>query len=190
MSNNIFTLQDKVIVITGAAGLLGKMHAEAVASNGGIPILLDISTKGLKDFSDFLKNKYHTDTAFVEVDITDEIAVKNTSDNISENFLKIDGLINNAANNPAMESSVKNFSRLENFPLDQWNNDINVGLTGAFLCSKYFGQKIADNKKAPKGAFLFLMIKAYCLIKPLFISTISCSLRVPTACLSCSCARM
>jgi NAD(P)-dependent dehydrogenase (short-subunit alcohol dehydrogenase family) len=30
--------------------------------------------------------------------------------------------------------------------LDQWNNDINVGLTGAFLCSKYFGQKIADNE--------------------------------------------
>ena len=44
MSNNIFTLQDKVIVITGAAGLLGRMHAEAVASNGGIPILLDINT--------------------------------------------------------------------------------------------------------------------------------------------------
>ena len=57
MSNDIFTLQDKVIVITGAAGLLGRMHAEAVASNGGIPILLDISTKGLSDFSDFLKNK-------------------------------------------------------------------------------------------------------------------------------------
>ena len=146
MSNDIFTLQDKVIVITGAAGLLGRMHAEAVASNGGIPILLDISTKGLSDFSDFLKNKYRTDTEFIEVDITDEIAVKNTSDNISKNFLRIDGLINNAANNPSVESSVKNFSRLENFPLDQWNNDINVGLTGAFLCSKYFGQKIADNK--------------------------------------------
>ena len=146
MSNNIFTLQDKVIVITGAAGLLGRMHAEAVASNGGIPILLDINTKGLKDFSDSLKNKYHTDTEFVEVDITDEIAVKNTSDNISKNFLRIDGLINNAANNPAVESSGKNFSRLENFPLDQWNDDINVGLTGAFLCSKYFGQKIADNE--------------------------------------------
>jgi NAD(P)-dependent dehydrogenase (short-subunit alcohol dehydrogenase family) len=146
MSNNIFTLQDKVIVITGAAGLLGRMHAEAVASNGGIPVLLDISTEGLKDFSDFLKNKYHTDAEFFEVDITDEMAVKNTSDNISKHFFRIDGLINNAANNPAMESSVKNFSRLENFPLEQWNNDINVGLTGAFLCSKHFGQKIADNK--------------------------------------------
>ncbi len=146
MSNNIFTLKDKVIVITGAAGLLGRMHAEAVASNGGIPILLDINVSGLKDFSDFLKSKYHADTEFVEVDITDEIAVRNTADNISKNFLRIDGLINNAANNPTMKSSVKNISRLENFPLDQWNNDINVGLTGAFLCSKYFGQKIADNE--------------------------------------------
>ena len=41
--NNIFDLQDKVIVITGAAGLLGKKHAEAIAAFGGIPILLDLS---------------------------------------------------------------------------------------------------------------------------------------------------
>ena len=55
-------------------------------------------------------------------------------------------MINNAANNPSIESSSINFSRLENFPIEQWNNDINVGLTGSFLCSKYFGQKIANNK--------------------------------------------
>ena len=146
MDNNIFTLKDKVIVITGAGGLLGRMHAEAVASHGGIPILLDINTKGLRDFSVFLKDKYHTDSEFLEVDITDEMTVKNTSNNICDNFLRIDGLINNAANNPKMESSIKNYSRLENFPLDQWNDDINVGLTGAFLCSKYFGQKIANNE--------------------------------------------
>ncbi len=33
-----------------------------------------------------------------------------------------------------------NFSRLENFPLDQWHADIAVGLTGAFLCSQVFGE--------------------------------------------------
>ena len=144
--DNIFTLKDKVIVITGAAGLLGRMHAEAVASNGGIPILLDINTKGLKDFCDTLNDKYQTKTEFIELDITDEIAVKNTSNNIFDDFSRIDGLINNAANNPSMESSRINYSRLENFPMEQWNKDINVGLTGAFLCSKYFGQKIANNK--------------------------------------------
>ena len=40
----------------------------------------------------------------------------------------------------------KSFSRLENFPLNLWEKDISVGLTGAWLCSKHFGSVIAKNK--------------------------------------------
>ena len=39
----------------------------------------------------------------------------------------------------------KNFSRLENFSLDTWHADLAVGLTGAFLCIKYYGAAIANN---------------------------------------------
>ena len=39
-----------------------------------------------------------------------------------------------------------NFSRLENFSIDNWNNDIGVGLTGAFLCVKHYGFEISKNK--------------------------------------------
>ena len=35
------------------------------------------------------------------------------------------------------------FSRLENFPIDTWEKDIAVGLTGAFLCSKVLGEAMA-----------------------------------------------
>ena len=41
MRDNIFDLSSKVIVITGAAGLLGEMHADAIAGFGGCPILID-----------------------------------------------------------------------------------------------------------------------------------------------------
>jgi NAD(P)-dependent dehydrogenase (short-subunit alcohol dehydrogenase family) len=45
-----------------------------------------------------------------------------------------------------MEASAEvNFSRLENFPLAQWEGDIAVGLTGAFLCSKVFGNHMATS---------------------------------------------
>ena len=47
--NNIFDLNKKLVVITGAAGLLGRNHAEAVAKHNGIPILLDINKEGLDD---------------------------------------------------------------------------------------------------------------------------------------------
>ena len=42
MLENIYRLDGKVIVITGATGLLGRKHAEAIACYGGTPILLDL----------------------------------------------------------------------------------------------------------------------------------------------------
>lgn len=45
---DLFSLSGKVIVITGAAGLLGRNHALAVAAAGGTPVLLDIDTNRLQ----------------------------------------------------------------------------------------------------------------------------------------------
>jgi NAD(P)-dependent dehydrogenase (short-subunit alcohol dehydrogenase family) len=77
-------------------------------------------------------------------DITDLAQVESVRDRILAHFGRIDILINNAANNPKMEArDGKNFTRLENFPLDVWEADIRVGLTGAFLCSRVFGSEMA-----------------------------------------------
>ena len=45
------------------------------------------------------------------------------------------------------KDSLVEFSRFENFPNDQWENQIKVGLTGAFNCCKVFGSEMAFNKK-------------------------------------------
>jgi NAD(P)-dependent dehydrogenase (short-subunit alcohol dehydrogenase family) len=149
MLEDLFRLDGKVVVITGAIGLLGRKHAEAIACYGGTPILLDLSQQAVDDFSNELSEKYKVNSAGFAVDITDEKAIKNNIKLIMDKFGKIDGLVNNAANNPKVEENKNvNFSRLENFPLDIWNNDIAVGLTGAFLCAKHYGYQIAQN---PKG---------------------------------------
>ena len=56
----------------------------------------------------------------------------------------MDVLINNAANDPKVgPGQGVQWSRLENYPLEQWNADVAVGLTGAFLCSRAFGGEMA-----------------------------------------------
>jgi len=61
---------------------------------------------------------------------------------------RLDILINNAANNPKMEKTADvEFSRLEHFPLKQWEADLSVGLTGAFLCSQIIGGEMAKHKR-------------------------------------------
>jgi len=146
MLEKLFRLDNKIIVITGATGLLGRKHAEAVACYGGTPILLDLSQKVIDKFSNELNEKYKVDSIGFAVDITDERSIQDNAKLLMDKFGKIDGLINNAANNPKVEDSKEvNFSRLENFSLDIWNEDISVGLTGSFLCAKHYGFAISKN---------------------------------------------
>jgi len=143
---NIFSLKGKVIVVTGATGLLGKKHVEAIACYGGTPILLDLSQQVIDDFVSKINDKYKVNSVGFEIDITDEKAIEDNVKLLITKFGKIDGLVNNAANNPKVEDSNDvNFSRLENFPLNIWNDDISVGLTGAFLCAKHYGFAISKN---------------------------------------------
>jgi NAD(P)-dependent dehydrogenase (short-subunit alcohol dehydrogenase family) len=160
---DLFNLNRKIVVITGAAGLLGRKHAEAVALYGGIPILLDLSQQIVDSFANELNEKYKVNAVGYSIDITNEEEIKNNAKQLIEEFGKIDGLVNNAANNPKVEENKVNFSRLENFPLDTWNADIAVGLTGAFLCAKHYGFMISKN---PNGGSIVNISSDLGLIAP------------------------
>jgi len=116
---NLFSLKDKVIIVTGACGLLGREHVKAILSAGGNPILLDLNQNLLDNQVIELKKQFNVDISGYAVDITSEIQVQKNCNILIEKFGKIDGLVNNAANNPKVESSKEiNFSRLENFPVE------------------------------------------------------------------------
>tara|TARA_X000001036_G_scaffold438208_1_gene485436 strand:+ start:2820 stop:3647 length:828 start_codon:yes stop_codon:yes gene_type:complete len=146
---DLFTLEGKVIVVTGALGLLGYEYCKAIIEKNGIPILIDINTKLIESKISELKKSFPN--AIFDgyiVDITNEKNIKKNCDEIIAKYGKIDGLINNAANNPKIENNdTINFSRLENFNLENWHNDINIGLLGSFLCIKYYGYAISKNLK-------------------------------------------
>lgn len=145
-----FRLDNKVIVITGGAGLLGRKHAEAVLDAGGIAVLLDITSDALDNATSELGKKYKADRiAGMLADITSLESLEKVRDVILSKYQSIDGLINNAANNPKMEGNAANMAAIqfENFPLQIWINDIAVGLTGSFLCSQVFGAVMAKQHR-------------------------------------------
>ena len=145
-----FSLENKIVIITGGAGLLGRQHAEAVLEAYGIPVLLDISANGLLAAKECLIKKRNNATVetFV-VDITSKDSLLKIKDKLIEIYGHIDALINNAANNPKMETPTDNMgaNQFENFSLDIWNKDISVGLTGALLCAQVFGSQMAIQNK-------------------------------------------
>ena len=138
--NDLFDLTSRVVVITGAAGLLGRQHADAIASGGGIPILLDLNEEEVHKLAQKLEVRYSIAASGYAVDITSEKAVEQCKDQILGKYGKIDGLINNAASNPIIAKSLskQEIGRLENFAMSHWQQDLAVGLTGSFICTKYF----------------------------------------------------
>jgi NAD(P)-dependent dehydrogenase (short-subunit alcohol dehydrogenase family) len=142
----LFDLSHRVALVTGGAGLLGYQHGAILASAGARVVLLDlaIADPGLRARQ--LTEEFGSDNLGLECDITNERSVQETRDLILRKFGRIDILINNAANNPKVESGSTVWSRLENFPLDVWDADIQVGLTGAFLCSRTFGYEMAKQR--------------------------------------------
>jgi NAD(P)-dependent dehydrogenase (short-subunit alcohol dehydrogenase family) len=140
-----FDLTGKVAVITGGAGLLGEKHAEVVAEMGGFPVLLDLQAEKAVTSAAKIAASYQVSSLGFGCDITRPEEVEEAFARVLLTFGRVDILINNAANNPKVEDPGKgsHWSKVENFPLEIWNQDIAVGLTGAFLCAKFFGGEMA-----------------------------------------------
>jgi NAD(P)-dependent dehydrogenase (short-subunit alcohol dehydrogenase family) len=144
-----FNLNGKWALITGGAGLLGKEHARALLEVGANIVLWDVDKENLtKVTNDFSKEFSEKSVSMSVVDISKEDEVRNSCNQLDSQGIIISILINNAAINPKYSSENNGvvFSRVENFNLTDWNYQISVGLTGAFLCSKYLGSKMAINK--------------------------------------------
>ena len=144
-----FRLTNKWALITGAGGLLGIEHARALLSSGANVVIQDIDGSKISEAEKILKSEFSNSKIQVSVsDITSEKSMVDAREELRASGINISILINNAAVNPKYKSldSIGSQSRLENFTLDDWNYQLSVGLTGAFICSKVFGLKMAEEK--------------------------------------------
>ncbi len=146
----LFGLAGKTAVITGGAGLLGYKHAEALMEFGANCVLVDICHEKAEKAAAELSEKFAGNALGVCTDITSKEEVERLKNKVVKHFGNINILINNAANNPKFEEIEKKedlSKRFETFPLQNWMDDISVGLTGAFLCAQIFGTYFAEQNE-------------------------------------------
>lgn len=143
-----FDLSMKTALITGAAGLLGREHAAALLECGATVVLTDLHQEPLERARTELEREGDPARIVLKtLDVTKAEEIHGLAGALEEEGRTIDILVNNAAIDPKVqgEQGIKESSRLENFPLDQWDLQLAVGLTGAFLCSQIFGTRMAKN---------------------------------------------
>lgn len=141
----LFNLEGKTAIVTGALGLIGKQHCIALADAGANVIVSDINEEKCLDFAQDLP----TDSIGLAFDITDKAKVEFAKDRILEKYGHIDILVNNAAINDMVENPVSLLeeSKFENYPLELFRKVIDVNITGMFICSQVFGTEMAKKQK-------------------------------------------
>ena len=150
-----FDLADRTALITGAAGTLGVEHAAALLESNATVILTDIDDAALVSAKKSLSQEFDSSRIFTRaMDVTRQALVRAVAGELNTAGLSVDILINNAAIDPKVKDSrgILEVSRLENFPIEQWDLQVAVGLTGAFLCSQVFGAAMA--KRGNGGVIL------------------------------------
>jgi len=144
--NSLFSLKNKVAIVTGALGLLGRQHCFALAEAGANVVVTDLNGKGCEDFARELGDATSTQPIGFGADITRRASVEVLKDRVWQRHRTIDILVNNAAVNDAFENSstAADRSKFENYPADLWQKSLDVNITGTFLCSQVIGGMMAS----------------------------------------------
>jgi NAD(P)-dependent dehydrogenase (short-subunit alcohol dehydrogenase family) len=132
-----FDVSGRTVIVTGGAGLLGREYGRALAAAGSSVVLADINREEVSEVAAELRG--HPGTAVgVAVDVSEEASVAELVRTTLARFGRIDGLVNNAAVNPAVggDRSAEFELPFERYSLNLWNRTLAVNLTGMFLCAR------------------------------------------------------
>lgn len=137
-------LNDKTIVITGAARGLGAAMAKRLAAHQCKLALVDLDADSVAATAAACKEAGATVKAY-GANVSVEADVVGLFDQVVAEFGGVDGLVNNAGiTRDALLVKYKDGEVLSKMTLEQWQQVIDVNLTGVFLCGREAAQRMIE----------------------------------------------
>ncbi|AEO65656.1 uncharacterized protein THITE_2112832 [Thermothielavioides terrestris NRRL 8126] len=121
--------QGKTVLVTGAAGGLGKAIAEAFFAAGANVVVCDVHPQRIASVEEEWAKSYAGRFLTQQADVTDEAAVQKLVDAAVAKFGRLDVLVNNAG-------IMDDFSPVGACSKEKWDRVLNINLNGPFLASK------------------------------------------------------
>jgi len=136
-------LNNKIVVITGGAGLIGKSFVTAVVENGGTAIIADIDEISGNKVKDEISKELGTDKIdFIKVDTTSKESIQGMIEVITNKHKVIDALVNNAY------PRNKNYgNKFEDVTYEDFCENLNLHLGGYFLMSQEISRVMVNQKR-------------------------------------------
>jgi NAD(P)-dependent dehydrogenase (short-subunit alcohol dehydrogenase family) len=155
----LFDLHDRTAVVTGGAGLLGTQFCRTLAEAGAQVVVADQNEQAAAQLADSIKG-----SIAIKVDVSDPESVQALAAATVDRFGSLDILVNSAAIDPKFDPqhSGQHTNAFENYPLEAWNQSLQVNLTGMFLAS----QAAVRQMLAGQGGVIINICSTYGLVGP------------------------
>ena len=140
-----FSLNEKVAIVTGGAGILGEHFAIGLADAGANVAIVDINISKALDIAKHINDRYENKAIAIQCDITSEKSVQTMTKQVLEEFKEINILHNNAAGKSNDLDAF--FEDYEEYSLTQWKEIMNTNLDAMFLVSKIVGKIMKNQQK-------------------------------------------
>jgi NAD(P)-dependent dehydrogenase (short-subunit alcohol dehydrogenase family) len=162
---DIFSLKNKSVLVTGAAGLIGSEVSAAMSAAGANMILADqISEENISSIFTDKTGKNGSPSIAISTDITNRDSVDSMTSRAVERFGKVDVLVHLAAIDAKFDENAPDGAdgRFETFPIDLWKRSIDVNITGTFNVT----QSICNQMLKQNSGNIILTASTYSLVGP------------------------
>ncbi len=121
-------LENKVVIVTGAARGIGKAYAKEIGAEGG-----KVGVSDILDGEETVEEirKAGGEAMYVRGDVTDEKSVEALANTINDRFGRIDGLVNNAA----LFANIR-YCPFDELTVEDWDSVMAVNVKGVWLASQ------------------------------------------------------
>jgi NAD(P)-dependent dehydrogenase (short-subunit alcohol dehydrogenase family) len=139
---NKFSLQDKVIVVTGGTGIIGKSFIKGITEAGGTVGILGRNEKVANErAAEVIKNGGNAIALIA--DVLDENALEQAKDKVLNTFGRIDGLVNAAGGN-IPEAIIMKDDDIFGMNMDGMRKAMELNLWGTLIPTQIFGKAMLD----------------------------------------------
>ena len=143
MTADLFSVRDKVVVVTGGLGQLGRQFTLALVERGARVAVLDAQVDARRVAERFGDRQVADQILFVSVDVTQRSSIEAGLHEVKARWGAPHALINNAALDSPPNAAADDNGPFESYPESSWDRVMQVNVKGVFLCAQVIGGEMA-----------------------------------------------